>query len=256
MYYLHWIDIRNDCASECYWFPFSSGHNSSAAPLNSPVLMHFLVCCSEAQLRNLVRAFALHYACFPLSLYPSSSLASFPWAMCWNTQTACCQMSHSLHVHAHSNTHFFLPFTSLTYKFLTLTCLGCVTLISRFLFPLGHSSALPQLCPLFLPLLFCLPVSQSVVCGWDWSPFLVICYCTSLFVFHLPIKRLIFSSCVSYCWLFHCLCNSLCLSAQLCWSPHRASVQTPSLSLRSTESLICTAFFFFCTAPTPHKHTR
>lgn len=56
---------------------------------------------------------------------------------------------------------------------------------------------------------------------------------------------------VSYCWLFHYLCNSLCLSAQLCWSPRRASVQPP-LPLRTTH-LRCT--FFLC-PPFTYSHTH
>lgn len=117
----------------------------------SPVWMHFFACCVN---------FALHHACFPLSSHLSSGLSSFP--VYWTAQQhivryylACM----CIYIQINISVYFF-SFTLLTYKFLTLTCLSCATLFSCFLFPLGHSSALSQLCPLFLPLLFCLPVSQ------------------------------------------------------------------------------------------------
>lgn len=57
---------------------------------------------------------------------------------------------------------------------------------------------------------------------------------------------------VSYCWLFHYLCNSLCLSAQLCYLPAEPLCSPPSLSLRTTH-LRCT--FFLC-PPFTYSHTH
>lgn len=81
----------------------------------------------------------------------------------------------------------------------------------------------------------------------------------------VPVASVIWSWSVGCCWLFYCLCMSLCLSAQLYSSPHSAAVRPhlPLLSLSpsvyATESLIYSAHPstpFSPTAPPTHTHAH
>lgn len=84
--------------------------------------------------------------------------------------------------------------------------------------------------PLFPPPCPCLSLVHRVEWVTQVGPLLIFWMYSGVSV---PVASVFWSRSVGCCWLFYCLCMSLCLSAQLYSSPHSAAVHPllPSLSL-------------------------